>query len=87
MANAITQKGQVTIPKSIRDHLGLKPGDKVVFAANDAGRIEIQPAILKREGMLAALKDARQHLTPEFLEDLEACGNDGVAYIRWLRGE
>ncbi len=32
MATAtITSKGQVTIPKKIRDKLGLKPGDKVDF--------------------------------------------------------
>lgn len=28
----VTVKGQVTIPKDIRNHLGLKNGDKVVFA-------------------------------------------------------
>jgi AbrB family looped-hinge helix DNA binding protein len=29
--SALTRKGQVTIPKWIRDHLGLKPFDKVEF--------------------------------------------------------
>jgi antitoxin PrlF len=28
----ITSKGQVTIPKHIRDYLGLKPGSEVEFA-------------------------------------------------------
>ena len=27
----ITSKGQVTIPKAIRDHLNLKPGDRLDF--------------------------------------------------------
>jgi antitoxin PrlF len=27
----MTSKGQVTIPKRIRDHLGLKPGSEVEF--------------------------------------------------------
>jgi AbrB family looped-hinge helix DNA binding protein len=27
----ITSKGQVTIPKAVRDKLGVKPGDRVVF--------------------------------------------------------
>ena len=84
MANALTQKGQVTVPKSIRDHLGLKPGDKVVFAANDAGRIEMYPAISKRELSPIPLKDL---LSPDFISDLRAAGNDGLAYIRWLRDE
>jgi len=28
----MTSKGQVTIPKRMRDHLGLKPGSEVEFA-------------------------------------------------------
>jgi AbrB family looped-hinge helix DNA binding protein len=31
MESAITVKGQATIPKVIRDHLRLKPGDRVKF--------------------------------------------------------
>lgn len=27
----VTMKGQATIPKEIRDYLGLKPGDRVAF--------------------------------------------------------
>ena len=29
--STVTQKGQVTIPKEIRDHLGVKEGEKVLF--------------------------------------------------------
>ncbi len=31
MESAITTKGQATIPKAIRDYLGLKPGDRIKF--------------------------------------------------------
>ena len=31
MESAITVKGQATIPKAIREHLGLRPGDRVKF--------------------------------------------------------
>jgi AbrB family looped-hinge helix DNA binding protein len=35
MGNRITRKGQVTIPKSVRDELGLRPGDEVEFVKDD----------------------------------------------------
>jgi AbrB family looped-hinge helix DNA binding protein len=31
LESTITRKGQVTIPKEIRDQLGMKEGEKVVF--------------------------------------------------------
>lgn len=37
----ITTKGQVTIPKRIRDSLGLKPGKKVEFGVDKDGRATI----------------------------------------------
>jgi len=44
MANALTVKGQVTIPKRVRDALGLKPGDRVDFVLGDDGRVTLQAA-------------------------------------------
>ena len=34
----VTSKGQITIPKEIREKLGLKTGDKILFI-EDSGRI------------------------------------------------
>jgi len=33
----VTTKGQVTIPKEIRDELGIKPGDEVAFEESANG--------------------------------------------------
>lgn len=39
MATTLTSKGQVTIPKRIRDELRLLPGAQVEFSVNAAGEL------------------------------------------------
>jgi AbrB family looped-hinge helix DNA binding protein len=39
MATAVTSKGQVTIPKPIRDRLGIEPGNLVNFELAPDGRV------------------------------------------------
>lgn len=45
MRVTVTRKGQVTIPKPVRDRLGIKPGSKVDFEIAEDGR-----AFLRRTG-------------------------------------
>ena len=42
MSTTLTSKGQVTIPKQIRDALNLEPGCAVDFAVNREGELVIQ---------------------------------------------
>lgn len=44
MTTTLTSKGQVTIPKQIRDALGMKPGCAVQFAVNNDGDVVIHKA-------------------------------------------
>ena len=45
MESAITVKGQATIPKFIREHLGLKPGDRVKFFVHPDGSVVLLPKL------------------------------------------
>ena len=45
MESAITTKGQATIPKAIRDHLRLKPGDRVKFFIHPDGTVVLLPKL------------------------------------------
>jgi len=45
MESAITVKGQTTIPKAIREHLRLKPGDRVKFFLHPDGTVVLLPKL------------------------------------------
>lgn len=42
----MTTKGQVTVPKRVREDLGLKPGDEVEFVRTD-GKYALQKKLYK----------------------------------------
>lgn len=44
MVTNVTRKGQVTVPKPVRDYLGLKPGAGVIFERLASGDIVLRPA-------------------------------------------
>jgi antitoxin PrlF len=44
MTTKVTRKGQVTIPKPVRDHLGIGPGSQVAFRRAADGSIVIERA-------------------------------------------
>jgi AbrB family looped-hinge helix DNA binding protein len=43
----VTAKGQVTLPKAVLRHLGIKPGDKIEIALLDGGRVELAPPVAR----------------------------------------
>jgi AbrB family looped-hinge helix DNA binding protein len=43
MDSTLTQKGQATLPKAVRDFLGVKPGDKIKFFMHPDGSVVILP--------------------------------------------
>jgi len=45
MATTVTSKGQVTIPKQVRDAMDIRPGAKVVFDVNGAGELVLRKSV------------------------------------------
>lgn len=60
--STLTSKGQVTIPREVRERLGLKVGDRLVFRFEDDGRLLVEP---ESHGQLGRLPGLLRHLAPE----------------------
>jgi antitoxin PrlF len=69
----ITVKGQVTLPKAVRDAAGLKPGDKVDVRATASGGVYIekpgkQSAYRKKLEAISKRRLIRRVNTDEFMK-------------------
>jgi AbrB family looped-hinge helix DNA binding protein len=73
MQSAVTSKGQATIPKAVRDHLRLKPGDQVKFFIHPNGSVVLLPK-LPASALRGMLKTARRPISTEEMHDAVAAG-------------
>lgn len=81
MGHAITNEGQVTIPKPLRDLLGLGAGDEVEFVVEDNGRVVLRKALPDADDFEARLAAVRGSATnPE----LKGMSTDEIMHL--LRG-
>lgn len=77
----ITEKGQVTIPKQIRDRLGVGPGSEVEFV--EQGDMIV---LEKRTGAPAATYASFDEWAADIAGTIENHGMDGKDFVDWLRG-
>jgi AbrB family looped-hinge helix DNA binding protein len=73
MESAITVKGQATIPKAIREYLGLKPGDRVKFFMHPDGSVVLLPK-LPASALRGMLKPRRRGVTIDDMTEAAAAG-------------
>ena len=71
MEFVITTKGRVTIPKAVREHLGLKPGDQIKFFIHPNGRAVLLPTLAA--SALRGIVTPRQ--PPARIEEMEGGGH------------
>lgn len=74
MESAITVKGQATIPKPIRDHLRLKPGDKIKFFIHPNGSVVLLPQVPVSSLRGILKKSRRRPVTIEEMREAVAAG-------------
>jgi len=55
----LTSKGQITLPRQIRDHLELHAGDKVEFVIDPEGRVLLSPKTISIKQAFGMVKAKR----------------------------
>jgi antitoxin PrlF len=63
MATHVTSKGQVTVPKSVRDYLGLRPGGAVTFERLPTGEVVLRSVKRVSKPRLSAFAKLRGRAT------------------------
>jgi AbrB family looped-hinge helix DNA binding protein len=73
--SAITAKGQTTLPRAVREALGVVPGDRVryVVEGNEVRLFKVR-SVMELEGMLY-----QEGRPPASLEDMEKAIAEGAA--------
>jgi antitoxin PrlF len=67
--STITVKRQTTIPKKIRKHLKIHPGDKIDFIIEKGGKVVLEPATLDVKELEGILH--KPGIKPVSIEDMK----------------
>ena len=80
MESALTTKGQATIPKKIREHLRLKPGDHVKFFVHPDGTVVLLPK--RPASALRGIVKSRRKRPPTIAEMEKAVADSAASAMR-----
>lgn len=73
MESALSIKGQATIPKAIREHLHLEPGDRIKFFVHPDGSVVILPKI-RTSALKGIVRSRERRVSLEAMETAPALG-------------
>lgn len=78
MEATLTRKGQVTIPKAVRDALHLRTGDRVCFVVEADGTARMLPITGSAKRLKGVLPKPLRAVTLEEMDDAIARGAAGA---------
>ena len=88
MLSTVTDKGQITLPKALRDQLGIRPGSKVEFALQSDHSVRLRVLSRGSTGLFGLLAVPGEAARP--LEAIDASITAAVAQrslpVRHRRG-
>jgi AbrB family looped-hinge helix DNA binding protein len=73
MQATITSKGQITLPKALRDQLQLSPGDRVEFILGEDNVVRMLPRLVSIKNLKGILPKPAKPVSLEEMD--EAIGN------------
>ncbi len=69
--STLTSKGQITIPKSVRDSLHLQAGDKVEFIKNNNNEFTLKP-VTRKSADVSGLLNRYKKQKPVSIQEMNA---------------
>lgn len=73
----LTSKGQITVPKQIRERLNIRPGDRIHFFVEDDGTVTFMPAKSDVRELKGILPKPRNPVSIEAMNSAIAEGGSG----------
>ncbi|MEW5887810.1 MAG: AbrB/MazE/SpoVT family DNA-binding domain-containing protein [Pseudomonadota bacterium] len=73
MLATVTNKGQVTVPKEIRDRSGIKPGSRLDFEVQEDGSLRVRVLARGADNLFGLLH--RPGIEPRSIEEMD----EGIA--------
>ena len=76
-AATLTSKGQLTLPKDVRDALGVGPGDRVDFVKMEDGNFAVLPATHSVKRLKGLIQSPKKAVSLEDMDRAIASGAKG----------
>jgi len=67
----LTSKGQITLPREVREHLHLGKGDRLEFVIRSDGEVQVKPVAGSYRELLGMLRRPGRRLPPQEALDRE----------------
>ena len=68
----VTSKGQVTLPKELRNHLGIEKGSKIRFSISDRVPVTVEPVLYDLEELWRMADQGATPQPPMTFEEMNA---------------
>ena len=65
----VTSKGQITVPKAVREALALREGDRMSFLIHDDGTVTVEAASVDLSSLRGMVKSPGPHVSIEQMNE------------------